>query len=67
VSTRTFAIFNNIISAVKYWLSSFSIKSNIEVGMGSHITPTEKSTSHNDNFFGFFKDARTFRFRQERG
>ena len=46
---------------------SFSIKPNIEFGMGSHITPTEKSSPHNHNFLGFFEDARTFRFRQERG
>jgi hypothetical protein len=57
----------NFPSAVKYCLSNFSIKPNIEFGTGSHIIPTEESTSHEDNFFGFFEDARTFRFRQERG
>ena len=64
VSTRTVSLFNNIMSAVKYCLRSFSIKPNIEFGMGSHVTGTEKSTSHNDNFFGFFEDAGTFRFRR---
>jgi len=67
VSTRAFVLFNNIISAVKYCLSSFSIKPNIEFGMGSHFTETKKSTSHDRTFFGFFEDAGTFRFRQERG
>ena len=64
VSTRTVSLFNNIMSAVKYCLRSFSIKPNIEFGMGSHVTGTEKSTSHNDNFLGFFEDAGTFRFRR---
>jgi len=50
-------------SAVKYCLSNFSIKPNIEFGMGSHITETEESTSHDRTFFGFFEDAGTFRFR----
>jgi hypothetical protein len=67
VSTGTFVLFNNIISAVKYCLSSFSIKPNIELSMGSHITPTEESTAHDRTFFGFFEEAGTFRFRQERG
>ena len=67
VSTRTFVLFNNIISAVKYCLSSFGIKPNIEFGMGIHITGTEESTSHDPTFFCFFEDAGTFRFRQERG
>ena len=67
VSTRTFVLFNNIISAVKYCLSSFSIKPNIEFGMGSHSTPTEESTPHDRTFFCFFEEAGTFRFRQERG
>jgi hypothetical protein len=43
VSSGTFALFNKIISAVKYCLSSFSIKPNIELGMGSHITGTKKA------------------------
>jgi len=64
VSTGTFVLFNNIISAVKYCLSSFSIKPNIECGMGSHITGTKKSTSHDRTFFGFFEEAGTFRFRR---
>ena len=67
VSTRAFVLFNNIISAVKYCLSSFSIKPNIEFGMGSHITPTEESTSDDRTFFCFFEGGGTFRFRQERG
>jgi len=46
---------------------SFSIKPNIELSMGSHITPTEESTPHDRTFFGFFEEAGTFRFRQERG
>jgi hypothetical protein len=54
----------NFPSAVKYCLSNFSIKPNIEFGMGSNITGTEESTSHDRTFFGFFEDARTFRFRR---
>jgi hypothetical protein len=61
VSTRTFVLFNKIISAVKYCLSSFSIKPNIEFGMASHFTGTKKSTSHDRTFFCFFEETGTFR------
>jgi len=65
VSTGNFALFNKIISAIKYCLSSASALNQIlNSAWESHYPNRRKYPPRDRTFFGFFEDAGTFRFRR---